>query len=147
MKFVLLLIFTLFFGQILSAQSTGTGGGLAEEFTKLEDYLRNQKLTPEEKKKIFETNVINSLKVTLSRKVREPKKELKDLKFKDVQTERPEGTNNLYVKYKNFVISYSYSADPESYYVSPYEEKILEKPNGADLNAAHSEEKAVTPPK
>ncbi|BDA78948.1 hypothetical protein LPTSP3_g18780 [Leptospira kobayashii] len=146
MKVLFLLIFTLFFGQILFAQAAETGG-LAEEFTRLEDYLRNQKLTPEEKKKIFETNVINSLRVTLARKVREPKKELKDLKFQDVKTERPEGTNNLYVKYKNFVISYSYSADPESYYISPFEEKVLEKPNGADLNAAHSDEKVVTPPK
>ncbi|WP_411822733.1 LIC11625 family surface-exposed protein [Leptospira sp. 'Mane'] len=145
MKLFLLLIIALFSGQILFAQSAE--GGLAEEFTKLEDYLRSQKLTPEEKKKIFETNVINSLKVTLGRKVRESKKELKALKFQDIQTERPVGTNNLYVKYKNYYISYSYTADPESYLISPFEEKVLEKPNGADLNAAHSEEKTTTPPK
>jgi hypothetical protein len=134
----------IFSFQILIAQSSAS---LAEEFTKLDDYLRNQKQSAEEKKKIFETNVVNSVRITLSHKFANPRKELKDLKFQDMQTERPEGTNNLFVKYKNYYISYSFLVDPEKYLASPSEELLLEKPTGADLNAAHSDEKQTPPGK
>ncbi|MCZ8155532.1 MAG: hypothetical protein O9264_05410 [Leptospira sp.] len=143
MKSLLTILFTLsisFWG--LSAQ---TGAGLAEEFTKLEEYLRNHKLTPEERKRILETNVINSVKLTLAHKYPNPKKDLKDIKYADMQTERPEGTNNLYVKYKNFIISYSYAVDPELYLTTPTEEMLLEKPSGADLNANHDEKQPSAP--
>ncbi|TGN18505.1 LIC11625 family surface-exposed protein [Leptospira idonii] len=139
-KLIVLFLFSFIFTASVSAQASG---GLAEEFTKLEDYLRNKKQSPEEKKKIFESNILNSIRITLNRRLADPKKELKDLKIQDVQTERLEGTNNLFVKYKNFYISYSYAVDPEEYLTTPVEEKLLEKPAGADLNASpHQDEKA-----
>jgi|JI8StandDraft_1071087.scaffolds.fasta_scaffold03259_3 hypothetical protein len=130
----------LFFCNILIAQSSGS---LAEEFSKLNDYLKNRESSPEEKKKVLETNVMNSVKITLSHKFSNPKKEFKDLKFQDIQTERPEGTNNLYVKYKNFYISYSFVVDPEKYLASPIEETVLEKPAGADIKTGHTDEKVL----
>lgn len=132
---------------------SGTGvfpqaiGGLAEEYGKLEEYLRNQKQTPEEKKKILEANVLNSLRSTLAHRLVDPKKELKDLKFQDVQTERLDGTNKLFVKYKNYYIAYLFSVDPESFLISPIEENLLERPVGANLNAAHQDEKSSVIPK
>jgi len=139
MKYYFLIVFQIFFCfQLLNAQANTS---LAEEFAKLNDYLQNQKLTPEEKKKILETNVINSVRNTLAHKFTNPKKELKDMKFQDMQTERPEGTNNLLIKYKNFYISYSFVVDPEKYLASPSEETVLEKPAGADLSATHLDEK------
>jgi hypothetical protein len=142
LSLIVLLQFFLTFS-IVMAQSNTT---LAEEFTKLDDFLRNPKQTPEQKKRIFETNVLNSLRNTLAHKYANPKKDLKDLKFQDLQTERPEGTNNLYVKYKNFFISYSFIVDPELYLTSPIDEVVLEKPTGADLNASH-EDKPASPSK
>lgn len=142
LSLIVLLQFFLTFS-IVMAQSNTT---LAEEFTKLDDFLRNPKQTPEQKKRIFETNVLNSLRNTLAHKYANPKKDLKDLKFQDLQTERPEGTNNLYVKYKNFYIAYSFIVDPELYLTSPVDETLLEKPSGADLNASH-EDKPASPSK
>ncbi|MBL0955163.1 MAG: hypothetical protein IBJ01_10395 [Leptospira sp.] len=123
---------------LYSQQSTG----LAEEFTKLEDHLRNPKLTEEQKKKNFEANMVSSVRSTLSKRFANPKKELKDLKFQDLQTERPEGTNTFYVKYKNYYFQYQFPVDPETYVTSPVEEIVLEKPEGLDLSSgAHKEEK------
>ncbi|TGK53737.1 hypothetical protein EHQ16_16905 [Leptospira kanakyensis] len=134
--FCIVVLFPVTF--IHSQQSTG----LAEEFTKLEDYLRNPKLTEEQKKKNFETNMVSSVRSTLSKKLSNPKKDLKDLKFQDLQTERPEGTNTFFVKYKNFYFQYQFPVDPETYVTSPSEEIVLEKPDGLDLGAgAHKEEK------
>ncbi|EOQ96494.1 hypothetical protein LEP1GSC195_1624 [Leptospira wolbachii serovar Codice str. CDC] len=116
--------------------------GLAEEFTKLEDYLRNPKLTEDQKKKNFETNMVSSVRSTLSKRLSNPKRDLKDLKFQDLQTERPEGTNTFFVKYKNFYFQYQFPVDPETYITSPSEEIVLEKPDGLDLGSnAHKEEK------
>ncbi len=139
--FIFVMVF--FFFEILSVYPQSSGS-LAEEFAKLDEYIRNQKLSTEERKKIFEANVMNSLRTTLAHKFANPKKELKDLKFQDVQTERPEGTNNLFIKYKNYFISYSFVADPEKFLTSPIEEKVLEKPIGADLNSTHTDEKQST---
>ncbi|XDD44180.1 hypothetical protein AB3N58_07545 [Leptospira sp. WS60.C2] len=123
----------------LSAQQST---GLAEEFTKLEDHIRNPKLTDEQKKKNFEANMVSSVRSTLTKRFSNPKKELKDLKFQDLQTERPEGTNTFYVKYKNFYFQYLFPVDPETYVTLPSEEIVLEKPEGLDLGAgAHKEEK------
>ncbi|EMY68694.1 LIC11625 family surface-exposed protein [Leptospira vanthielii] len=116
--------------------------GLAEEFTKLEDYLRNPKLTEEQKKKNFENNMVSSVRSTLSKRLSNPKKDLKDLKFQDLQMERQEGTNTFFVKYKNFYFQYLFPVDPETYITSPSEEIVLEKPDGLDLGSnAHKEEK------
>ncbi|TGL74097.1 LIC11625 family surface-exposed protein [Leptospira jelokensis] len=123
---------------LYSQQNTG----LAEEFTRLEDHIRNPKLTDEQKKKNFEANLVNSVRSTLSKRFANPKKELKDLKFQDLQTERPEGTNTFYVKYKNFYFQYQFPVDPETYVTLPSEEIVLEKPEGLDLGSgAHKEEK------
>lgn len=116
--------------------------GLAEEFTKLEDYLRNPKLTEEQRKKNFETNLVSSVRSTLSKRLANPKKDLKDLKFQDLQSERSEGTNTFFVKYKNYYFQYLFPVDPETYVTSPSEEIVLEKPEGVDLGSnAHKEEK------
>lgn len=123
---------------VYAQQSTG----LAEEFVKLEDYLRNPKITEEQKKKNFETNMVSSVRSTLSKRISNPKKDLKDLKFQDLQTERPEGTNTFFVKYKNFYFQYQFPVDPETYVTSPSEEIVLEKPDGLDLGSnVHKEEK------
>ncbi|TGL57386.1 hypothetical protein EHQ58_13930 [Leptospira ognonensis] len=142
MKRFITFAFSLFFSMpFLHAQSSTS---LAEEFAKLNEYLKNPKQTAEEKKKILETNVMNSVRNTLAHKFANPRKELKEIKIQDMQTERPEGTNNLFVKYKNYYISYSFVADPEKYLTSPVEESVLEKPAGADLSAAHTDEKQTS---
>jgi len=108
----------------LQNTSAQTNSGLAEEFLKLDNYLKNVKQSPEERKKILESNIINSVKTTLSHKFNDPKKELKDLKIQDIQSERKEGTNQLFIKYKNFYIAYTFYSDPEVYLASPVEEKV-----------------------
>lgn len=86
--------------------------------------------------------MVNSVRSTLSKRFSNPKKELKDLKFQDLQTERPEGTNTFYVKYKNYYFQYQFPVDPETYVTLPSEEIVLEKPEGLDLSSgAHKEEK------
>lgn len=138
---LLLKCFTLFCFMSLALQAQ-QNTGLAEEFTRLEDHLRNPKLTEEQKKKNFEANLVNSVRSTLSKRFANPKKELKDLKFQDLQTERPEGTNTFYVKYKNYYFQYQFPVDPETYVTLPSEEIVLEKPEGLDLSSgAHKEEK------
>lgn len=136
--FKIFLIFSCSVSFIYSQQNSG----LAEEFTKLEDHLRNPKLTEEQKKKNFESNMVSSVRSTLSKRFANPKKELKELKFQDLQTERREGTNSFYVKYKNYYFQYLFPVDPETYVTSPSEEIVLEKPEGLDLGSnAHKEEK------
>ncbi|EMY61860.1 LIC11625 family surface-exposed protein [Leptospira terpstrae] len=138
-RFWILSIIILFPVTVIFAQQNS---GLAEEFTKLEDYLRNPKLTEEQKKKNFETNMVSSVRSTLSKRLANPKKDLKELKFQDLQTERPEGTNTFFVKYKNYYFQYLFPVDPETYVTSPSEEIVLEKPEGLDLGSnAHKEEK------
>ncbi len=135
-KLLFLLIVSVTF---LSAQQNT---GLAEEFTRLEDHLRNPKLTDDQKKKNFEANMVSSVRSTLSKRFANPKKELKDLKFQDLQTERPEGSNTFFVKYKNFYFQYMFPVDPETYVTLPTEEIVLEKPEGLDLGSgAHKEDK------
>ncbi|PJZ82563.1 LIC11625 family surface-exposed protein [Leptospira meyeri] len=138
-RFLALSIIVLFPLALVNAQQNS---GLAEEFTKLEDFLRNPKLTDEQKRKNFESNMVSSVRSTLSKRLANPKKELKDLKFQDLQTERSEGTNTFFIKYKNYYFQYQFPVDPETYVTSPSEEIVLEKPEGLDLGSnAHKEEK------
>ncbi len=142
MPFIILLtsLFFLFVSN-LTAQDANSGKTLAEEFSKLDSYLRNRTLTAEQKKKILEGNLLSSIRMTLGHKLENPKKDLKDLKMQDVQSERFSNSNQFFVKYKSYYISYIFPVDPEIYQTSPYEERILEKPEGADLLGAHTEDK------
>lgn len=134
--------FILLFSCCVTFLFSQQNSGLAEEFSRLEDHLRNPKLTEEQKKKNFESNMVNSVRSTLSKRFANPKKELKELKFQDLQSERREGTNTFYVKYKNYYFQYLFPVDPETYVTSPSEEIVLEKPDGLDLGSnAHKEEK------
>ncbi|MDF3821475.1 hypothetical protein P3G55_16340 [Leptospira sp. 96542] len=136
------LIVPIFLVFMISSVYGQANSGLAEEYAKVEDYLRNPKSNLEEKKKIFESNLYNSVKMSLSKKFADPKKTLKELKFADLQTEKVEGSYSYYVKYKNYYFTYSFPVDPETYITFPVEETVLEKPDGADLNqAAHKEDK------
>jgi hypothetical protein len=139
--FYLILSLLLAFQTSVFAQDATSGKSLAEEFSKLESYLKNRALTPEQKKKNLEGNLLSSLRMTLGHKLENPRKDLKDLKIQDVQSERFSTSNQFFVKYKAYYISYVFPVDPEIYQTSPYEEKILEKPEGADLLGAHSDEK------
>ncbi|GBF49032.1 hypothetical protein LPTSP4_05410 [Leptospira ryugenii] len=133
-----ILILLLLTTHFLYAQSSGS---LAEEFAKLDAHVKNPKKSADEKKKTLETNLLNSLRSSLTHRLTNPKKELKDLKIQDLVSERQPGTNNFFVKYKNYLIAYQFASDPEENLVNPSEEYLLERSPGDDLSANHDDKK------
>jgi len=133
-----LFLFPLLFIPLVAQEAPRT---LAEEFTRLEYQLRKRQLSPEEKKKNLEKNMISSVKNTLGHRLENPFKELKDLKFQDLAMEKSQDPRIYFVKYKEYYFQYLFPVDPELYLTNPLEEKFLEKPPGMDLAGAHSEEK------
>jgi len=119
--------------------------GLVQEFLEVEDYLSNKKLSPEQRKKNLDKNLLESVKSTLSRKIKAGSKELKGLKITDINYERPKNTNKFYVKYKSYYIYYSFTADPEVYLQTAIHEILYVKPPSFDKNGAHKEEVASLP--
>jgi hypothetical protein len=119
--------------------------GLVQEFLEVEDYLSNKKISPEQRKKNLEKNLLDSVKSTLSRKIKAPAKELKELKISDINYERPKSTNKFYVKYKTYYIYYSFTVDPEVYLQTAIEEILYVKPPSFDQSGAHKEETASLP--
>lgn len=116
--------------------------GLAEEYTKLEDHILNPRLSDADRKKNIERNLLSSVRSSLSKKFKDPKKELKELKFEDLQSEKGEIPNSYFIKYKNYYFSYVYPIDPEKYLTSPIEESVLAKPDGLELkDSSHKDEK------
>ncbi len=116
--------------------------GLAEVYTKLEDSVLNPKLGDADRKKNIERNLLASVRSSLAKKFKDPKKELKDLKFEDLQSEKGEIPNSYFIKYKNYYFSYLFPIDPEKYLTSPVEENVLTKPDGLDLkDSSHKDEK------
>jgi hypothetical protein len=119
--------------------------GLVQEFMEVEDFLSKNKPSAEQRKKILEKNLLDSLRSTLSRKYAAGSPEIQKISMNDVNYERPQNTFKFYVKYKSYYIYYSFLTDPELYFQLPQEEILYVKPDSFDKNGPHKEETQVMP--
>jgi hypothetical protein len=125
--------------------SAGEVQGLINEFMEVEDYLSKKKPSPEFRKKMLEKNMLDSLKSTLSKKIKDPKNDLKDLKIEEVDYERQANTFKFYIRYKQYYVFYDFAMDPELFMQLPQTEIIYTRPENYDSNAPHKEEGTVMP--
>ncbi|TGK59994.1 hypothetical protein EHQ27_12395 [Leptospira wolffii] len=122
----------------------GKVSGLVEEFNKVEEYNKNRKLSDSVKKATLEKNLLSALKYSLHRKYLDYKEYTKDLKADSIQYEPQKGTFGVYVKYKTYIVFYSYLMDPEIYLQTPINEVFYVRPENLE-EEPHKDEKPAVP--
>lgn len=143
MKKTIVLVVLIFFFQI--GLSAGEVKGLINEFMEVEDYLSKKKPSEEYRKKMLEKNMIEALKNTLSRKFKNPKSKLKDLKIENIDYERQDNTFKYYLRFKEYYVFYDFAMDPELYMQSPRTEILYTKPVNYNKESPHKEDSTVMP--
>ncbi len=120
--------------------AAGPQEGIMTEFRATEEAIRNAQKTPEARKRTLEDNLLRAVRLAIARRFHNEKQDfLKDLNPDTMAYENPTSDKVYYVKYKNFIVRFDYSRDPELYTQAPTYEKFLII--GGE-NGAHSE----TPP-
>ncbi|TGK00619.1 hypothetical protein EHO59_11750 [Leptospira semungkisensis] len=122
----------------------GKVSGLVEEFNKIEEFNKNRKISDSAKKATLEKNLLSAVKYSLHRKYLDYKEYIKDLKADSIQYEPQKGTFGVYVKYKTYIVYYSYLMDPEIYLQTPINEVFYVRPDNLD-EEPHRDEKTGQP--
>ncbi|MCR9143317.1 MAG: hypothetical protein NXI24_13780 [bacterium] len=106
--------------------AAGPKEGIMTEFRATEEAIRNAQKTPEARQKTLEDNLLRAVRLAISRRFHTEKKDfLMDLNTETMFYENPTSEKVYYVKYKNFIVRFDYSRDPELYIQAPTYEKFL----------------------
>ena len=133
-----ILLTALIFPSLLHA---GREEGVMNEFRALEEALRTDKRTPEERKKTLEANLLRGMQQAIIRMFYQKREELlKNMTGDTIKYENPTSELVYYVKYQNFIIRFDFARDPEIYNQAPVLKKVLIKPEGLQM---HSEPAAA----
>ncbi len=143
MKRIVLLALALCLASPLFA---GKVSGLVEEFNKIEEFNKNRKLSDAVKKATLEKNLVSAMKYSLHRKYLEYKDYTKDLKTDSISYEPQKGTFGVYVKYKTYIVFYSYLMDPELYLQTPINEVFYVRPENLEEEPHKDEKPAPSSP-
>jgi hypothetical protein len=106
--------------------AAGPQEGIMTEFRATEEAIRNAQKTPEARKKTLEDNLLRAVRLAIARRFHREKGDfLKDLNTETMLYENPTSPKVYYVKFKNFIVRFDYSRDPELYLQAPTYEKFL----------------------
>lgn len=123
----------------LSQGNAGREEGVMQEFRQVEEDIRAQKSTPEERQRQLEENLLRAVRNSIRRHFYDQREDYyKDLSMANVFYENPTSPLVYYVKHKDFIVRYDFARDPEIFVQAPTYEKMLIVPKGD----AHSDDPA-----
>lgn len=111
----------------------GPQEGVMMEFRRAEEAIRNQRTSPEQRKKTLEENLVRAVQQAILRHYYPQRDEyLRGLSAETVLYEKPAGydAHFYYVKYRNFLLRLEYATNPEEFIQSPTLEKFLQISEG-----------------
>lgn len=133
MKRILLVLSALtFFASSLAAERILGTPGVISDFSKVEEMVRNKKITKEYRQKTLEKNILTAVRFTLLKKYPDYQDRIKDLNFQKVKFEQQKGTFNYYINYNEYYFFYNFAVDPELYVQLPLDDRIYVKTNDMD---------------
>jgi len=110
----------------------GRQEGVMNEFRTVEDALRAKSITDAKKLVTLEQNLERAVKLAVTRRFYLQRKELlKELNTAAISYENPTSELIYYVKYKNYVMRFDYTKNPELFDQAPIYEKFLVKDENA----------------
>ncbi len=124
---VLVSIFLLFFAtQIFAERILGTTGVISD-FSKIEEIMRNKKITKEYRQKTLEKNILTAIRFSLLKKYPDYQERIKDLSMDKVKFEQQKGTYNYFINYNDYYFYYNFATDPELYVQLPLDDRLYLK--------------------
>ncbi len=123
-KCVLVLHVLLIFVSSLAAERIVGTPGVISDFSKIEELIRNKKITREFRQKTLEKNLLTAVRFTLFKKYPDYEERIKDLSFSKLKFEQQKGTFNYYVNYNEYYIYYNFAVDPELYVQFPADDRL-----------------------
>lgn len=124
----IVLAFTLLFfaTQTFAERILGTPG-IISDFTKIEELMRNKKVTKEYRQKTLEKNILTAVKFSLLKKYPDYEERIKDLSFDKIKFEQLKGTYKYYINYNDYYFYYDFATDPELYVQLPLDDRLYIK--------------------
>jgi hypothetical protein len=126
-KLGLILLTAVFFTLSLNAERIIGTPGVISEFSKVEELVKNKRITKEFRKQTLEKNLLTAVKFTLLKKYSDHEDKIKDLKPENIKFEQQKGTFNYYIQYKDYFLYYNFAVDPELYSQLPTDDRIYIK--------------------
>lgn len=120
---IVLLLFTT---KVFAERILGTTGVISD-FAKIEEIMRNKKITREYRQKTLEKNLLTAVKFSLIKKYPDYEDRIKDLSFDKVKFEQLKGTYKYYISFKEYYFYYDFATDPELYVQMPLDDRIYIK--------------------
>lgn len=115
----------------------GRKEGVQQEYRAVEEAIRNKQTGPEARLKTLETNLVNAVRLAMTRHYYEERETItKDLSIQTIEYENPTSPLVYFVKYKNSFFRFEYARNPESFAQSPITEKFLD---AAEVDMTHRE--------
>jgi hypothetical protein len=126
-KTILSFIFICIFSFSLYGKRLKGDSGIAEEYSKVDEFDKNLKVTEEYKLNTLKTNLIRAIKISIQKKFPDYESRLQDIDHSTIKFEQIRGTFNYYAKFKDYLFLFKFPIDPELYIQRPIEETILVK--------------------
>ncbi|MCB1179370.1 MAG: hypothetical protein KDK36_17445 [Leptospiraceae bacterium] len=123
---LIIALLVVFSGQIFAERVIGTPG-IISEFSKVEELVKNKRITKEYRKQTLEKNLLTAVKFTLLKKYADYDEKIKDLTSENIKFEQQKGTFNYYIQYKDYFLFYNFAVDPELYSQLPTDDRIYIK--------------------
>lgn len=113
----------LFVTQVFAERILGTTGVISD-FSKIEEILRNKKITKEYRQKTLEKNILTAVRFSLLKKYPDYQERIKDLSMDKIKFEQQKGTYNYYINYNEYYFYYNFATDPELYVQLPLDDRL-----------------------
>lgn len=126
LRILLVIAILLFTTKIFAERILGTSGVISD-FSKLEEIMRNKKVTREYRQKTLEKNILTAVKFSLLKKYPDYEERIKDLSFDKIKFEQQKGTYRYYINFKEYYFYYDFATDPELYVQLPLDDRLYIK--------------------
>lgn len=126
LRFLISIILLLFATQIFAERILGSTGVISD-FSKIEEIMRNKKITKEFRQKTLEKNILTAVRFSLLKKYPDYEERIKDLSMDKIKFEQQKGTFNYYINYNDYYFYYNFATDPELYVQLPLDDKLYIK--------------------
>ena len=104
-------------------------GNVIREFVDTEVYYKYKNPDVKNPKEILRQNILNALKISITRHYPERKSEMQNLDQSAFQYEQIVDTRIVIAKYEDLVFEFRFTANPRKYQLSPVSYKYYKTPN------------------